>query len=92
MGAFPETYDIHKLRFYVFHARRAVVKVVLGYLRKLLEVVPRNIKIMGFLLSKIKGWDGYTVDPWLANENNNNLLRRHKKFHSRNTQVCEVIL
>ena len=92
MGAFPMTYDITQLRFDVFHGRSAVVKVFLKYIRNVLEGIPRNVNLFGAFLGKLNGWDGYVLDPWMANEQNSRLKGRHTKSFTKHIPKCVALL
>ena len=89
-GAFPKDYDISKICFDVF--RSAVVKVFLKYLCTLLEGMPRNLNLMKSFLSKLPGWDGYVLDPWVANESQQRLRGRHTKSFTNAIPQCTSLL
>lgn len=87
VGVVPNSYNIDNICFDVFHGRGNVVKIVLSYLRNLLEGnVDALENFCEFFLS-LRYWSDYEVTPWLLNKPNSRLKGRHTKEFTRKIQL-----
>ena len=82
-GALGPSYKISSLWFDVFHGRGGIVKVLLKYIRRMMEGLEcrnyRCVSIFGAYLRNLKHWDGYVTDPWIADEQQSRLKGNHTK-------------
>ena len=72
-------YKISSFQPDVFHGRSGVVKLMVKYVRKLVEGNSRNLTVFGSYLRNLKYWDSYVVDPWEANDSLQQLKGKHTK-------------
>ena len=92
VNSMTDCYKISSFRPDVFHGRGAVTKLMLRYIRKIMEGNSRNLTIFATYLRNMKYWDGYVVDPWEANEGLQHCKGRHTKEFVRNTDKTVSIL
>ena len=90
-GSFADNYKISQIRFDVFHGRSAIVKVVLKHIRNRFEGIPDNVTKFAGFLRKLPSWDGYVIDPWVANHNNSRIKGRHTKDIIHNIPQCITV-
>ena len=62
-----------------------MVKVQLRYIRRIMESDSQALTLFATFLRSMKGWDGYVVDPWEANDT----LQRQKGKHTKEF-VCST--
>ena len=85
-------YKISSFRPDVFHGRSGVVKLMVKYVRKLVEGNSRNLTVFGSYLRNLKYWDSYVVDPWEANDSLQRLKGKHTKEFVQKTSEIVVLL
>ena len=78
-------YKISQLRPDMFHGRGNVTKLMLRYIRRMMEGNSRNLSVFASYLRNMKHWDGYVVDPWEANDSQGRLKGHHTKEFVKNT-------
>ena len=92
MGAMPCNYKISQIRFDVFHGRGGIIKVIVKYIRKQFEGIPRNVTLFAAFLRKLPSWDSYVIDPWVSNATNSRLKGRHTAAFCDNIHECIAVL
>ena len=75
----PLTYNVEGIRFDIFHGRSGTLKIMIGYIRTLLD---NNYNALGKFkqfLGKLDHWDDYVIDQFLSGDTNTRLKGKHTK-------------
>ena len=76
----PETFNMKGLRFDTFHGRVGTVKVMMGYVRSLLDNDYDILEKFKEFLKTLKHWDDYVIDQFVSGDTSNMLKGKHAKI------------
>ena len=89
-------YKVTQIWIDVFHSRGGIVKVLIKYLRYVMEGLEtrnyRCVSLFAAFLRGLKHWDGYVLDPWIANDTQARLKGKHTKEFTKKISECVHVL
>ena len=95
-GSLSSDYCISNLWLDVFHGRGGIIKVILKYIRNLMEGLEcQNYKVVSLFaafLRKLKHWDLYVIDPFISNDAQSRLKGNHTKEFLKNAHKAIAVL
>lgn len=72
-------YDFESIRFDTFHGRSGTMKVMIGYIRRILDNNYHGLGQFKEYLGKLQYWDDYVIDQFLSGDTVNRLKGKHTK-------------